>query len=70
MLEPVEDQQELTLGEMVDKDLARRFRRLVRQAEGRDDRVLDEVRLAHRGQFHPPSPVADLGPRRGTRREP
>lgn len=70
VLEPVEDQQELALGEMVGKDLARRFRRVIRQVEGLDHRVLDEFRLTHRGEFHAPSPVAYVGARRGTRREP
>lgn len=54
MLEPVHDQQELTLGEMVEEQRAGRPRRLVRQREGLHERVRDEIRIAHGGQFHPP----------------
>lgn len=63
MLEPVDDEQELALPEMVEEDLALRAARVVGQFEGRGERVLDQLRLAHRGEVHPPDGVAAQVPR-------
>jgi len=66
MLEPVEDQQELTarLAQTREQRLARQPRGVVRQPQRVHHRVVHELRITHRRQLHAPRPRTERGPRR------
>ncbi len=61
MLEPVQDQQDRTAGEMLQQGLAGGADGVVGQPQRLRDRVLDELRIAHRCQFHPPGTRLPVG---------